>query len=160
MADYLATVEKIQADGNLTQVPDSLVTPRLIMASRIVKQAITEDEYEDLLEEESPYSDQYIACQQAEVLIAVAKTFLFIGHDTSGKGVVGANILGDAHSQFLSFSELKDRHDTLMQEAWEILGPYIYDPDEAATSEEQDDSVRIPGLSMWVIPSLANTDDD
>jgi len=144
----LSTVAGIQEIGNLEKVPDSLVDPRVTMASRIVKMQVGDDYYTELLAMEGTEAAK-IACTQAESLIGVAKTLLVIAHDSSGKGIVGSNILGEGHSNFLSYSDIKSRHDDLMREASEILAPYLYDPDDADEDSDDDSTVRLPGGSMW-----------
>lgn len=152
MADQLTTIAIVQADGNLAKVPDALITPRILVASRILSRMISAEVYAVLLAEGAgPFTERYVACQQAETLVTIAKLLYFLAHDASGKGIVGSNILGDAHSKLIDFDEIKERHNVLMQEAKEIIAPYIYDPDTDADDETQDDSVRFPGASIWVV---------
>lgn len=150
MANYLTSESDIKEVGNLLQVPDAVITPRVSMASRDVKRLVGDTYYAELLEMEVSAAER-IDCTQAESLIGAAKTMLVIAHDTSGKGVVGSNILGDAHSEFISYESIRKRAADLRAEAESILAPYLYDPDSEITDEDQNDSVHFPGGSMWIV---------
>lgn len=150
MALYLTSEGDIKTEGNLDKVPDSVVTPRMAEASRIVARHIGSVYYETVLamDADNPIK---MACVQAESKIGAAKLLLVIAHDSSGRGVVGKSVLGEGHSEFLDYASIKARHNDFMRDAMVILEPYLYDPDSADADTTDDTNVQFPQGSMWVV---------
>lgn len=150
MALYLTSEGDIKTEGNLKGVPDSVVTPRVAEASRIVSRHIGSDYYSDVLDmiDANPIK---MACKQAESKIGAAKLLLTISYDSTGRGVVGKSVLGEGHSEFLDYASIKKLHDDFIRDAMVILEPYLYDPDSADTDSTDDTNVQFPQGSMWVV---------